>query len=278
MTRERSLSGTPGPSSSTSRYTRNAPEGTSRCPQRMVTTPPAGVYLMALSTRLDINSRSSQPWPVTCTGCTSSPRSSPLPVAASRKFSSSVSHRSFRSTRCSGCASMLRSSARDKASSWCASCEVRRVALRSFSICSTPKTIAPCALWAGARGCFLSKLAESPCTAPAALAIIAQASTCACRPASGVRNWWAASATNRRCPSACALTRANRRLSECTSGRTSVGEALSSMGLRSRGERCSTASARSTNGLKARPTAQWMASAAAATSTRLGSSTRKSSC
>lgn len=34
------------------------------------------------------------------------------------------------------------------------------------------------------------------------------------------------------------------------------------MGLRSRGERCSTASAKSTKGLKARPTAQWMASAA----------------
>ena len=61
------------------------------------------------------------------------------------------------------------------------------------------------------------------------LAACAQASTCACRPASGVRSWCAASATKRRWLSACALTSPNRRLSDSTSGRTSSGEAPSSM-------------------------------------------------
>ena len=73
--------------------------------------------------------------------------------------------------------------------------------------------------------------------------------------------------------SACALTRPNRRLSELTSGLTSSGEALASMELRSRGERRSTASRRSSRGLSARLTAQLTANAAAVTSTRLGSST-----
>ena len=39
-----------------------------------------------------------------------------------------VSHSSLRSTCCSGCASTLTASARESASSWLASCEVRRVA------------------------------------------------------------------------------------------------------------------------------------------------------
>ena len=77
----------------------------------------------------------------------------------------------------------------------------------------------------------------------------------------------------RRWLSACASTRPNSRLSDFTSGRTSSGDALSSIGLRSRGERRSSASRSTSSGLSARSTAQRTAKAAATTSTRLGSST-----
>ncbi len=88
-----------------------------------------------------------------------------------------------------------------------------------------------------------------------------------------MRSWCAASAMKRRWLSAWAFTSPNSRLSDCTSGRTSSGEPPSSSALRSRGERRSTASFSASSGRSARSTAQPTAIAAAAISTRLGSST-----
>ena len=164
------------------------------------------------------------------------------------------SHSSIRSTRCSGCVSALTASARESASSWLASWEVRRVASRRRST------------WSARR------LSRSP--PPMLRAAWAQASTWACRPASGVRSWCAASATKRRCASVWALTSWNRRLSEATRGRTSPGTLSVSIALRSRGERFSTASLRSISGRSARATPQVTTAAATANSSRLGSSTR----
>jgi hypothetical protein len=144
---------------------------------------------------------------------------------------------------------MPRASARDSASNWLASCEVRRVALRSFCTCSAGSSSVA---W------VLACWAQAP---PA--------------PAAGQRRAQLVRGVRHEAPLALglALTMPNRRFSESTSGRTSAGEAVSSMALRSRGERRSTASFSASSGFSARSTAQPIAKAAAAISTRFGSST-----
>ena len=148
-----------------------------------------------------------------------------------------------------------RASARDNASSWLASCEVRRVAPRSLLTCSAGNCSVPPGWWL--------------------LAACAQASTWACRPASGVRSWCAASATKRRWLSACAFTSPNSRLSESHQRPHLLGRGCS---RRSRSGRAASAAppppSASSSGLQ-RPLAppSRTAKAAAPISTRLGSST-----
>ena len=158
------------------------------------------------------------------------------------------------STRCVPAACPNELSTRDKASSWLANCVVRREAWRR------------CSTWVTGRWMLLSG---------ADCAISAQASTCDCSAASGVRSWWAASAMKRCWASLSSCARANRRFNASAITCTSTGVlGAIGMGRRSLGERACTVWASITQGIRALRAAMWAITPSNSSISKAGSTAR----
>lgn len=99
-----------------SRVASSVPTGRERRPQRKVTLPPRGVYLMAFSTRLETSSRNNQLWPQTDAGSTSRPKSRLLDRRAIDKGLEHALAQFLEIHLLQRLHSALRASARDRAS------------------------------------------------------------------------------------------------------------------------------------------------------------------
>ena len=155
----------------------------------------AGLYLMALSTRLSISETRPSRSPITLSGSLASRASSTGRRQA--RASSAASRSSSSRSRRSGCMAMPGAS----------------VSLRMS-----------CSSWATmrlARWLLRSRLSMSSCWR-GSLPRRSRASTLTCMAASGVRSSWAASAMRLRSRSLLERTRASRALMSCTSGRSSA--------------------------------------------------------